>query len=332
MPLVLLTAASPGTSYWGVVPGGLFDWSENIDGDLYPNTDGTQDLGLVENRIQRFHGNQISLTTTGTANIEPLAQEASIGLHHAAESVLAGLQAVDGSIISMNSDSAITSFAKYGSIAHGYIKNSHTSVYPNAGTSYAEYGGFVGGVIVNSIGGIVYGYNTSRLGGIAHGYVKNNGMIFAEASLTFGWVEYGNNEAAFGALSGGHVSNGYNDAATRGTLAFGHTYGYQMRASVFGSVAMGNAMSGNIRADGLGAMAFGSTTDAANSRAFAQGAVQINSGTNSVAFSFKVGDDGYGIRLIGTGTGTLRTGDIWCDGTDVFIRSNGVTKNLSDIP
>lgn len=320
MPLALLTSSTPGTSYWGSLPTGLNQWSSNVDGDLYPDADGTQDLGLVGNRVQRLHGNAVALSSSYSP-IEPVATQASIALHHSAVPIGGYATASRGSIVAVNSLSSDASSAFDGSIAHGNIASTYGSV-------QATEGGFAGGYLY---GGSI----SASYGAIAHGQVDGGGVIIASlGSLSSGKVVNGSYiQSGNGGLAGGFASTGgYILSHTAlGAMAFGHVVGYTIAASGNGAVAMGNATGGNILAQGAGSMAFGSAA-AGGIVAQAEGSVQINEGTNNVAFSFKVGDDTYGIRLIGNGIGTTRNGDIWCDGYDVFVRTGGVNKNISDIP
>ena len=61
--------------------------------------------------------------------------------------------------------------------------------------------------------------------------------------------------------------------------------------------------------------------------ASADGAIQLGVGTNAVADSIGLGP----LRVLTTGTGTSN-GEFWLAAGNVYCRSGGATRNLSNIP
>jgi len=117
-----------------------------------------------------------------------------------------------------------------------------------------------------------------------------------------------------GSFAGGYATNGIVSAANIAAFAFGSINGsYVVTASGRGSFAMGY-------------------TSTASIEAMSTNSGQFGPGTNSLQDSFQVG--GAGIRLKGTvnAPASPQNGDMWIDGSgNVFVRSNGVSKNLSNI-
>lgn len=241
-----------------------------------------------------------------------------------------------------------------GSLAHGYTGA--------GGTSFGEVrasgaGAFAGGRVLtgNARTSMVY---ASGDGAVAHGFAYNfagDAHIQATAygSVSFGVVlssgtieATGRGSMAVGSIdSGGTITSG----TGQGALAFGHAFGGAITASAHGSFAGGhtNAAGDLITASGEGSMAhgvstggfdviasgagsgaFGSAT-AATITATATNAWQLGDGTNAQANSISVAG---GIRINGAAApATPRDGDIWVASGHIYARSNGVTKNLSNI-
>jgi hypothetical protein len=164
------------------------------------------------------------------------------------------------------------------------------------------------------------------------------GRIEAIDSAAFAWgnsveggiiTSSGRSSVAFGYAYGGSiVSSGSS------SFAFGYSYGEDslITATTYGAFAFGYAGGGGIiTASGRGALAVGFTYGGVIT-ASAPNTFQFGPGENSVEISLQVGAVGAGIHLHGNGTpGTPANGDIWCDGTDVFVRTGGATKNMSNI-
>jgi len=189
------------------------------------------------------------------------------------------------------------------------------------------------------------------LGSMAIGYCKASGgsgeAIFSAASS--GALAMGNVEASGysgimeangeGAMASGSVNvwnSGTNIvlAEQRGSHALGAVNGSgEVVSTGEGGLAAGLAENGyGVKAEAAGTVAFGHAS-AAHIIASGASSMQVGEGTNSQATSLQVGDTTDGIRLVGGGSAptTPHNGDIYCDGTDVFIRSGGAWKNASSI-
>lgn len=120
-------------------------------------------------------------------------------------------------------------------------------------------------------------------------------------------------------------------ASEEGSIAQGRAQDGSIYASGFGSMARGFADSDyNITASGDGACAMGSTSTG-DIQATYENSFQFGPGVNAAADQFQIGDGG--IRFKGT-TGApiaLQDGDFWVASGYVYCRTNGVTKNLSNI-
>lgn len=114
-----------------------------------------------------------------------------------------------------------------------------------------------------------------------------------------------------GSFAQGRANTGGTIRATnRGSFAQGNTDGNAILASGHGSFAQGSAATGTITAS-------------------ATNAVQFGPGTNALADSLQVG--GAGLRLKGTAgaPATPQNGDQWVSGGFVYIRSNGVSVQIT---
>jgi hypothetical protein len=119
---------------------------------------------------------------------------------------------------------------------------------------------------------------------------------------------------AFGARAHGFVNSSTISAAKSGAVAFGSAiYGYRIFANSYGGMAIGYAYTADVEATGY-------------SNCF-----QFGEGTNALQDSFQIGN--AGLRLKGT-TGAPaapQNGDVWEAGGDIFVRTGGVSKNMSNI-
>lgn len=334
VPLVLTTATVPDDAYWAALPpGGLDGWSEDGAFNLYPDTNGTQSIGLYTNRVDTIYG-------TGAVFLP--SNIVSVPYYYN--------YVLTGSIVSSYQNSAVNTYgskAVAGSIAVGKVIN---LTYP-AFTVSAYMGSLAGGYakefteIIGTYGGTAFGYfkafdseSSASEGSISMGYSIFNGWFRAtKGSVAVGESSdsYAIFSAAKGSLAVGYKKDGgFLSANNEGSVCLGYSSGYGINLLVYsnGSLVAGftpNAF--NVATYGLGSMALGDATVgtiAANSN----GSVQINRGSNSIANSLKIGNDTNGIRFIGSGATSTRNGDIWCDGTDVFVRTGGVTKTFSSIP
>lgn len=361
MPLVLMTAVNPGDSYWAALPApGLEYWNENLAGDLYPDADGDQNLGTTAFRIDSIYAGNLSLVNN--SNITPDALTASIAIQNT-DGTASNVNAATGSIISvMTATTAVTypSYATRGSFVHGRITGTTSRI-------TAGYGGLAGGQalgtasqIISSVGSIAHGDITgidgiisAGAGGLAVGQSRTGGVIitnagggvalgyakdtyyaiqsYSKGGIAMGCAFGGSIQASGeGAVAMGYATAGYSiSASDRGAVAMGNAYGANITASGYGSIAMGHAGVAAISATANGSVAMGYADDIMTASAI--GAFQFNGGTNNVSYSMKIGNNSNGIRIIGNGATSTRNGDLWCDGTDVFVRTGGVTKNMTAI-
>ena len=245
----------------------------------------------------------------------------------------------DGSLIAgaaitaSGSDSTMsTATSAPGGFVQGYVNGgSMTSAAQGCGVRGQAVSGGILSAGTGAGGGFISGY-------AAGGTMTSNGFgtVAIGAALAGGTITGG----GFGSFVGGFCSGaGANITAggiasgsiTWGNCATGSTISTGLSAS--GAVALGAASGGNnISASGVASLAFGSASSG-NITASATGAIQYGQGTNAITNSLQVGQAGSnGIHIIGSGLpGTPVNGMIWSDGTDVFVRTGGVTKNMSAI-
>jgi hypothetical protein len=141
-----------------------------------------------------------------------------------------------------------------------------------------------------------------------------------------------------GSFAGGSIEGFFAEPATiqatrAGAFAFGFmAYKGEITASGFGAVAMGYTQYENIIASGNGSLALGGVSLNGVDDIVASGlsAMQLGPGTNAVDYSLQVGSS---IHLHGAdGTPAApKNGDIWQANGNIYARTGGVTKNLSNI-
>lgn len=220
--------------------------------------------------------------------------------------------------------------ATAGSTARGVVANMGTISSSNHG-AHAEGSVSYGTISATGRGG--------RAGGVALGtYPYGLGSVLAsgEGSFTHGVA------SLVGAYSGAVEATGVGSWAGGNARGGFDQYPSLIRASSYGSIAFGLAVLGSvIHASGMGSGAFGRADDYYQGiAATANSSFQFGQGTNAVATSLQVGGYDYattyntGVRLIGSGVAGTRDGDIWVDGAtgDVYVRSGGVARNMSNIP
>lgn len=361
MPLVLMTATDPGQSYWSPLPApGLDGWSENGALDLFPDTNLAQNLGTTSNRVEELLAG--NATFVNNSALTPSALTGSIALQNGDGSA-STVAASRGSIVALmtqTTNAALSTYADQGSIAHGRITTTGSRIRADTGSLAGGQITDVAGLIEAFMGGIAHGlvdWNIGVIsatdGGAAFGNAHAGTIISTQGGLAAGYAyyynygirSYGKGAIALGFTKSGNMLASGNGAFAAGCVDYGSmvasgvgafTLGYSYQGSTFtasgkGAFAMGYAYTGNITSSGIGSFAMGYTNTATDIIASGNGAVQVNAGTNSRDNSFKVGNDTYGIRLLGDGNSSSRNGDFWCNGTDVFVRTGGVIKSLSSI-
>jgi hypothetical protein len=216
-----------------------------------------------------------------------------------------------------------------GSFALGYADGKNGSSCrieaSSSGTFATGYVGYVGKIEAANSGDHAHG-NAQGSGGSIY---CTGGGSFAFGDVYGGLIEARGNG---GNLAGGSCRSGGRIAAmVEGCFAWGRINGpYTIESNAKGAWAMGYADNANIYSSGEGAFAFGSAVGA-NISASAVNATQFGPGSNTLADSLQVGL--AGIRFKGTvgAPGAPQNGDIWIVGTDVFIRTGGVSKNISSL-
>lgn len=216
--------------------------------------------------------------------------------------------------------------SKYTSVTGGYVKNT------GGGTLYmqAYKAGLVGGWATKTGAAGYSGMRAQSNGNFVWGTVRSQGSydILLNATQVGAWAGGYAHGTAAGTSRASKVT-----ASGQAAFAFGKAYssttGAEVVASGKGSRAFGYAKNRTITASGVGAGAYGYATGA-NISATANNAFQFGEGGNAQANSLSVGG---GIRLSGglVVPTTPRNGDIWTDGTDVFIRTGGVSKNITSL-
>lgn len=238
-----------------------------------------------------------------------------------------------------------------GSLAFGFSSNSTLLVYATLGSAAfgsATAAGDTVTINADSSGSLAFGAgdsgsgtirSTGGFGGLAFGKATDGGVIQSyngDGSMAFGYSD-GNSlisSSGTGSLAFGAAQTGsYIEATAEGSLAFGSANSGGVISATNTSFAGGRASGYTITATALGSFAFGNA-GVANIEATAINSVQFFEGTNSLTNSVQIGGNLTKIRLIGNTAvvGSPTNGDIWCDGTDVFVRTGGVTKNMSSIP
>lgn len=197
---------------------------------------------------------------------------------------------------------------------------------------------------INVASGVIYGNleegtstSISSEGCIAGGYTVDSGIINvdidANGSTIGGLVEGSGAELkskAEGGFVQGKAKNSTILAEGTGSWAGGFGLLKDISATGTGSFAHGLASNNDILASGTGSLAHGSAS-AGDITASATNSVQFGAGTNAEAESLQVGGK---IRIKGTAgepTSNLHNGDIWVDAGDVFIRTGGISVNITDL-
>ena len=174
------------------------------------------------------------------------------------------------------------------------------------------------------------GFGARASGRVYRGYVgaPGDGSTAGGVALTYSQL-YSIGKGSF--VSGAAYGYGYMRAVGDGSFTVGYaTYG-GMRANAPGSICLGFASGATAYATGVGSVIMGHFNTGGASLSSGAGSFQLNAGSNAFDNSLKVGN---GVHLFGTTSGApsaLANGMIWVNGGNVYVRTNGVTKNMSNI-
>lgn len=201
-----------------------------------------------------------------------------------------------------------------GSFLAGYSvgTNSNFTTYVGAGGSFTN-------ILGKCYGATALTVNNTGAGAFCSGFAN-------ATSGTHTWSVSGNGSFAQGAML-----NSVFTSSGKGSFAQGYGNASNIVSSGGGAFAHGYAKAGNaITASGIGSFACG-YSNAGVITASAANAVQFGVGTNALADSVQIGNSG--LRLKGTtgAPGTPQNGDLWVANNYVYVRTNGVTKNMSNI-
>jgi hypothetical protein len=127
------------------------------------------------------------------------------------------------------------------------------------------------------------------------------------------------------------LADTYIQATGEGGLAHGKAEGASILANADGAFAQGAALGNDISASAAGAFAHGDSTNG-DILASAANAAQFGPGSNARADTLQVGTAGLAFKGTALAPGSLQNGDFWIDVSgNVYCRTNGVSKNLSNI-
>lgn len=181
--------------------------------------------------------------------------------------------------------------------------------------------------------GAAIGYDDTGIAEIvtSGGQVGNwaGGLVAAYAGMVGRITSSENGTFAFGCAYA-TIGNAYISATNEGSIAFGFAENGAILASGQASFAVGDASSANITASGRGSFAQGYAGAAGNIIASAANAVQFGPGTNAEPDSVRVGAAGLHFNgVTGPFAGGYANGQFWIVGGNVYVRSGGISKNLT---
>lgn len=220
-----------------------------------------------------------------------------------------------------------------GALAHGVAQGGGTlDSNGNGSTAFGRANGDNARIEAASSGGFATGWASAATGTNRTAEIRaTQAAAFAMGNVTV-TADNGTSEiraSGIGAFAMGRVAESTGaDAGVissgNASFAFGRAVDAEITASNDASVAMGYAATNGITSSGEGSFAQGKS-DTGSIAATADNSVQFGPGTNALADTVQIG--GAGIRFKGT-TGAPaapQNGDMWVDGTDVVIRSGGVS-------
>jgi hypothetical protein len=255
--------------------------------------------------------------------------------------------------------------AEQSAIAHGQSGGTKYSRIAATGIGALAQGLALGGSILAGENGSIAsgrtnGYNSViqsyAHGAIASGFAYGDSSKIYTATLADGALAMGYAATYCYILAGNDGAHAFGSATSssqiyafqKGSLAFGSAVGFDILSYGAGAIAHGLAVKGYIQATGAGSWAGGRTAgyniealaagsfafgyaDTADIQATLANSFQMGPGTNNRTMSLQVGDASYGILLIGDGIASTRDGAIWLNAGNIYMRSGGVTKNVTTL-
>jgi hypothetical protein len=341
-------------------------------GDIVPPTDGTLNVGTAAARFAAFAAQRMILSTDATAatiqqtgypedptvglvafsratNVNALPAYAS-AVARQGSTVLGRGRRINAYPGTGRADIEAGSGYGYGYAGFAFGSLLNWGLNGNA-RMYAQGGGNITIGSVDSYGGDAtiiaqtplagyYAFGGNLAGGTAYSaftgdqYPNSDAHIEANGAACFAW--------GFAAGGWGYgdtgITAGYSPygmwapAWPYGAVAMGMASGGHLQSWGWGTFALGSANGGGdyIRADGVGSFAMGNAQYGNNVIAAGYNVGQFSWGANYEDHTFAFGGD---LRLNCAGApGTPRNGDIWVANNNVYIHSNGVTRNASNIP
>lgn len=328
-------ASSTGTAndaYWldeSALPSGLEYWGESGQ-DFVPDNSGTQDIGSTTRVVANIYAEGFYLTD-GSSGVSSTVGEGSIvAVQNPGNNNLTVYNSggfFSGAYVYAYSGSANHVTCTSGSIAFGVFIGASEYAYITAeGMASLAHGATLNDDYTSLI-------RAAGSGSAAHGNCQAYGAnakieAYGHGSRAFGYCvngtieSTGNGAWAFGAAYEGTITAGGDGSFAHGLVQLDGV----IQATNHGAWAFGYAKNGTIRASGRGSIAMGYAYGQ-DIIASATGAMQFGAGTNTLASSAKFGS---GVRFVFEAIGTVN-GDIWSDGTNVYIFSGGAARNCSNM-
>lgn len=246
----------------------------------------------------------------------------STGVTQGGTDANAGGTASDGGFLAANGDQSMITGLVDGAGSRGEAVStaSWLHCFTTTGASVASIGAVTAGFLCASNNSDITLAGSSNLSVLNVLPTTDPANVLVAARACFTVAEVGDSAGINQRGNGGFMHGDVADEDSLLSLATGANGG-----RVGGYARNGGVLEGSA----LGAWVHG-VVDNATAEATASCAGQFAEGSNGEPNSFAVGSS---MRLNGNAVApsTIRNGDMWCDGTDVFVRTNGVTKNLSNV-
>lgn len=324
---------------------GVFVGSSNADANGTVGSNGTRSFGANPTGI--VAGNQVQ-TSTGVAshylrggNYKAVACIGNVNAQSTGTAKLnnnAGGACVFGSAFTNSTGNAEVRATGFGNFTAAYpgTLGSGNHLFHNAGTG-SFLSGYSVGTNSNFTAYVGAGGCFASLLGVCYGATALTVNVTARGSFCSGFANATSGShtwsvSGIGAFAQGAMLNSVFTSSGKGAFAQGYGNASNIVASGNGSFAHGYAKSGNaITASGAGAFAVGYSTSGVIT-ASAANAVQFGVGSNSLADSVQIGNSGLRFKGTVSAPGSPQNGDIWVASGHVYVRTNGVTKSMTNIP